>query len=54
MTQEAFPQQEYVCFVLLAINIDAQHIHGHRHAIAERRFRELIVFCFKFFLTYIQ
>ncbi len=57
-TQEASPQQEYVCFdglLLLAISTDAQHIHEHRHATAERRFRGLVVvFCFRFFLTYIQ
>jgi hypothetical protein len=57
-TQEAFPQQEDVCFdclLLLAISTDAQHIHGHRHGTAERRFRGLVVvFCFRFFLTYIQ
>jgi hypothetical protein len=54
----SLPQQEYVCFddlLLLAISTDAQHIHEHRHATAERRFKELVVvFCFKFFLTYIQ
>jgi hypothetical protein len=57
-TQEAFPQQEDVCFdslLLLAISTDAQHIHGHRHATAERRFRGLVVvFSFRFFLTHIQ
>jgi hypothetical protein len=56
-TQEAFPQHEYVCFdnlLLLAINTDAQHIHGHCHATSERRLRELVVFYFRFFLTYIQ
>jgi hypothetical protein len=57
-TQEAFPQQEDVCFdglLLLAISTDAQHIHGHRHATAERRFGGLVVvFCFRFFLSHIQ
>lgn len=52
------PAGRCVCFdglLLLAFSTDAQHIHGHRHATAERRFRGLVVvFCFRFFLTYIQ